>query len=196
MRFASLRNTPPFDRLLLLVSRWTPECDRVLVIESGARGAADKFLKSLYNEERPDRVDVLTCHGSAPVSFDTEKGHVYMTQQATSGPARSQLFRELAGARYSSVCLLCTGDPIMTKWKWMVACRIPAKVLIVNENADSFWLDRGHLASVRKLIRERMGLHRITPPRIISQLILFPFTLAALLVFALVVHTERRLRTF
>jgi hypothetical protein len=194
MRLDSLRNTPPFDRLLLLLSRWTPQYERVLVVESGARAAADKFLRGLYSEEQPQRVDILTCYGSAPEAFDASMGQVYFTHNAGSGAARKQLFQRLAGTGYSAVCVLCTGEAIMTKWKWMVAYRVPAKLLIVNENADSFWLDRGHITKVRHMLRERMGLHRITPLRILSQAIRFPFTLAALLAFASVVHARRLLR--
>jgi hypothetical protein len=194
MHLDSLRNTPPFDRLLLLLSRWTPQCDRVLVVESGARAAADKFLRELYSKEQPRQVDVLTCYRSAPDAFDARLGQVYFTHNAGGGAARKQLFHSLTGTGYSAVCVLCTGDAIMTKWKWMVACRVPAKLLIVNENADSFWLDRGHIIKVRHMLRERMGLHRITPLRILSQAIRFPFTLAALLAFASVVHARRLLR--
>jgi hypothetical protein len=35
----------------------------------------------------------------------------------------------------------------MTKWKWMLAARLPGKVFVVNENGDYFWLDHGHLAT-------------------------------------------------
>lgn len=195
MKFASLRHTPPFDRLLLFLSRWSPEFDRVLLIESGARTAADQFLQTLYCEEQPDRVDVLTCYGDAPAAFDPGKGRVYLTQQAAEPTARKRLFQELAASRYSAVCVLCTGDPIMTKWKWMVAFRIPAKLMIVNENADTFWLDRGHVGKARRMLQERMGLHRITPLRILSQTLRFPFTLIALLAYAAFMHTRRRLRT-
>lgn len=194
MKFDSLRHTPPFNRLLLLLSRWSPEFDKVLVVESGARAAADQFLQALYKEERPNRVDILTCYGNAPAAFDMGKGHAYLTQHALGGAARKQLFQELAASRYSAVCVLCTGDPIMTKWKWMVALRIPAKLMIVNENADTFWLDRGHVAKARRMVQERMGLHRITPLRILSQALRFPVTLIVLLAYAAFVHARRRLR--
>jgi len=52
MRFASLRQSPPFDRLLFLLSRWTPKLDRVLVIESGARPAASGFSPGYISKSR------------------------------------------------------------------------------------------------------------------------------------------------
>ena len=36
----------------------------------------------------------------------------------------------------------------MTKWKWLIALRIPAKVFIVNENGDYFWLHRDNAALI------------------------------------------------
>src|SRR4051794_13661416 len=93
MRVESLRQTPLFDRLLFLLSRWTPKLERVLVIESGARPAAEKFLARLYIEEPAHLVDVLTCYGSPPVSFDAARGQVFYTHKAQSGHARAELFR-------------------------------------------------------------------------------------------------------
>ena len=77
----------------------------------------------------------------------------HITRRAV--PAVRVLFRIYSSSGYSAVCVLCTGDRIMTKWKWVAALRIPAKVMIVNENADNFWLDRGHLRNIRAMALER-----------------------------------------
>lgn len=191
MRFASLRNKPPFNRLLLLLSRWTPELERVLVIESGSRRAAERFLTQLYMEEPAQRVDVLTCYGSAPTAFDPDRGQVFHTHKVKGGGARGELFRSFAAARYSAVCILCTGDDIMTKWKWAAALRIPAKVMIVNESADTFWLDRGHLRELRHMARDRVGNAWLMPLRFAAQVLVFPFTVSILLTFAAVAHGKR-----
>jgi hypothetical protein len=194
MRFASLRDKPPLDRILFLLSRWSPELERVLLIESGARRAAERFLTQLYREEPAQRVDVLTCYGSAPAGFDPGRGQVFHTHKAQSGGARSELFRTLAAAHYSAVCILCTGDDIMTKWKWAAALRIPAKVMIVNESADTFWLDRGHLRQLRDMARDRVGDAWLMPLRLAAQVLAFPFTASVLLSFAAVAHGKRRWR--
>jgi hypothetical protein len=191
MRVESFRQTPPFDRLLFLLSRWTPKLDRVLVIESGARPAAERFLTRLYIEEPAHLVDLLTCYGSAPAAFDPARGQIFYTHRAQSGGARAELFRGFRAADYSAVCMLCTGDDIMTKWKWAAAVRVPAKVMIVNENADTFWLDRGHIRELKGMARDRVGSAWLMPLRIAYQILAFPFTVSVLLTFAAVVHGRR-----
>lgn len=190
----SWRQTPVFDRLLFLLSRWTPELDRVLVIESGSRSAAERYLTELYIKEGAQAVDVLTCYSVPPATFDTGKGHVYFTHKAQTGAARDALFRQFSEARYSAVCMLCTGENIMTKWKWVAAARIPAKVMIVNESADSFWLDRGHWRELRRMANDRYGLTTVSLLKLAVQAAAIPFTLTVLLSFAAWAHTRRLLR--
>ena len=49
--------------------------------------------------------------------------------------------------------------PIMTKWKWvLVQPRLPAKVFVINENGDYFWLDRGHSRAILHFALFRAGL--------------------------------------
>jgi hypothetical protein len=83
----------------------------------------------------------------------------------------------------------------MTKWKWAAAARIPAKVMIVNENADSFWLDRGHLRDLRNLLIERSGMKEMTPLRTLAHAMAFPFTLVTILSFAGYMKSRRVLRS-
>ena len=77
----------------------------------------------------------------------------------------------------------------MTKWKWMLAARIPAKVFVINENGDYFWLDRKHLGAIRQFVLFRSGSGR-APGRCapLARLFSFPFTLLYLLLYATVVH--------
>jgi hypothetical protein len=191
MSVDSLRQSPLFDRLLFLLSRWSPKLERVLVIESGARSAAERFLARLYVEEPAEQVDVLTCYDSPPRTFDASRGRVFYTHKAQTGSARAHLFRGFREARYSAVCMLCTGDDIMTKWKWAAAARLRAKVMIVNENADTFWLDRGHLRELRGMARDRVGSAWLIPIRIAYQALAFPFTITVLLGFAALAHGRR-----
>jgi hypothetical protein len=148
----------------------------------------------LYSKEKSEYVDVLTCYNSAPASFDAARGHVFYTHDAKGSAARNQLLKEFASSGYSALCVLCTGDDIMTKWKWIAALRVPAKVLIVNENADSFWLDRGHYRDLGHMADERLGLSRLELLRFVYQIVAFPFTLLILIAFAAWVHTRRLLR--
>jgi hypothetical protein len=87
--------------------------------------------------------------------------------------------------------MLCTGDDIMTKWKWAAVLRVPAKVMIVNESADTFWLDRGHIRELRGMARDRIGSAWLLPLEIAYQVIALPFTIFILVGFAAVVHGRR-----
>ncbi len=164
------------------------------MIESGSRKAAAKFLTELYKTGETHRVDVLTCYRTPPEPFDASRGRVFYTHEAQAGTERAELFRRLTRSGYTALCVLCTGDDIMTKWKWAATVRIPAKVMIVNENADCFWLDRGHLRNMREMLMERSGVRRLTPLRIAGQALAFPFTLLILIAYAGYMETRRLLR--
>jgi hypothetical protein len=64
----------------------------------------------------------------------------------------------------------------------------------VNENADCFWVDRGHLRNIREMLIERSGVRRMTPLRIAGQAIAFPFTLLILMAYAGYMETRKLLR--
>ena len=86
-------------------------------------------------------------------AFDEERVGDYPSSQTRQG-----LYRELTANGYTVVGIVCSAEPIMTKWKWMIAARLPAKVFILNENGDYFWLDRGHWSSIRHFALFRSGL--------------------------------------
>jgi hypothetical protein len=90
---------------------------------------------------------------------------------------------------------MCTGESVMTRWKWATAIKVPAKVLIVNENADYFWLNRRNWRVIRAMLKHRVGLQGLGPLRLTQQIIAFPFTVLLLLGFAARVHARRILRT-
>ena len=82
----------------------------------------------------------------------------------------------------------------MTKWKWMLALRIPAKVFIINENGDYFWIHRENAAIVREFVLTRMGLEGAGAIRTIGRLLLVPFAVLYLLLYAFAAHAGRRFR--
>ena len=53
---------------------------------------------------------------------------------------------------FAALGILCSGEPIMTKWKWWLAAKVPAKIFIINENADYFWLDRARLRQLGRFV--------------------------------------------
>jgi hypothetical protein len=90
--------------------------------------------------------------------------------------------------------IICSGEPVMTKWKWMLGLRIPAKVFVINENGDYFWADRTNLKIIRQFVFLRAGLAGAGAVRTIARMLSFPFTLLYLLLYATTVHTRRALR--
>jgi hypothetical protein len=76
----------------------------------------------------------------------------------------------------------------------MLGLRVPAKIFVINENGDYFWLDRHHLASLRQFVLYRSGLAGAGAVRSLVRLISFPFTLLYLLLYATAVHARRALR--
>jgi len=82
----------------------------------------------------------------------------------------------------------------MTKWKWALALRVPAKVFILNENGDYFWIDPGHWGAIRGFVLFRAGLAGSGAVRTLVRMALFPFTLLYLLLYATTVHARRALR--
>ncbi|HMC59873.1 MAG TPA: hypothetical protein VKJ01_11835, partial [Candidatus Solibacter sp.] len=71
---------------------------------------------------------------------------------------------------------------------------IPAKIFIINENGDYFWLDRKNLRPLRRFVLYRSGLAGTGAVRTLARLISFPFTLLYLLLYATAVHARRALR--
>ena len=169
--------------------RYIPPFTRVLLVESGSRGAFDTLIPLLYQiYGEAMELDLVTCHQSTPVGF---RGRVYRVEDYSSPLARRQLFRELASSQYAALGILCSGEPIMTKWKWALAARLPAKVFVINEFAGFLWLDWGQARNLAAFARVRLGLSGAAALPAIVRLLLLPFTLVYLLLFAAIVHTRR-----
>ena len=145
-------------------------------------------LRQSYGDSVP--IDVLTCYAGAPKGSDA----VYRVADYRGGRARGKLYRQLSANGYSIIGVICSDEPIMTKWKWVIASRLPAKVFVINENADYFWLDRGHWRAIRHFVLFRAGLTGSGAARTLGRLLLFPFTLAYLLLYCSVAHSKRALR--
>lgn len=166
---------------------------RILFIESGARALSEKIIGAFYARWPGIPVDLVTCYGGLPEGFAPDTT-VYRVTDYSNPEARQQLFRTLRARGYAVAIVICSGEPIMTKWKWMLALRVPAKFLIVNENCDYFWLNREHSHIGRTFVLVRLGLHGAGAFRTIMRLLLFPFSLLFLLLYAFVAHARRRVR--
>lgn len=172
--------------------RYIPPFTRVLLVESGSRGAFDTLVPLLYQiHGETMELDLITCHQTTPVGF---RGRVYRVEDYSDPPARRRLLSELASSKYAALGILCSGEPIMTKWKWALVARLPAKVFVINEFAGFLYLDWGNVRNLAAFARVRLGLSGAGATPAVVRLILFPFALVYLLVFAAVVHTKRRIR--
>jgi hypothetical protein len=172
-----------------------PPVSRILLVESGGRHLIERLLPNLRNIYGADvPIDLVTCYPGLPAGFDRETCTAYHVADYSGRAGRRRLYRLLRANGYSITGILCSDEPIMTKWKWAIAARLPAKVFLVNENGDYFWLDRGHWRTIRSFVLFRAGLTGANTVRTLARLLLFPFTLAYLLLYASTVHSKRAIR--
>ncbi len=173
--------------------RYGPPFTRVLLVESGSRSVFDRVVPRLFETHGEGmELDLVTCHAGTPAGF---RGRVYRVQDYSTSAARRGLYAELAARDFTVVGILCSNEPIMTKWKWMLAARLPAKILVINENADSLWLEGANWRPLAHMARVHWGLTGASVGPAIVRILLWPFSLAYLLLYAAVVHTKRRIRT-
>ncbi len=139
-----------------------------------------------------DRIvfDLVTCFPGLPEGCPAGTG-VFRTHEY---PERRALLRELRARRYDVLAILCSGEPVLLKWKCILAASIPAKVFIVNENADYFPLDYSNARLLFRLALDRAGLAGPSAARNIAGVATFPFAAAYLLLYAAWVHTRRAVR--
>lgn len=136
-------------------------------------------------------IDLVTCYATAPAGFG---GQVFNVNDYGGSPGRWKLLTDLRARGYEITGVLCTGEPIMTKWKWWLGARLPAKIFVVNENADLFWVDWGHAGVIWHFVAERAGMTGPGAAASVARLLFFPLTLTYLLLYAGYVHLRRRLR--
>jgi|SRR5579872_5911955 len=170
--------------------RGTPRISRILLIESGSRSIAELViprLRSQFGRDIP--IDLVTCL-PAPLP-DTARS--YNVNQYRGRALRFALTRELRANAYPVVAIICSDEPILNKWKWALTLALPSKFLVVNENADYFWLDRGQWPTIRRFIKYRAGWSDAGVVRAAARFVAFPFTFSYLLIYAAAVHVRRAL---
>ncbi|MGA2185760.1 MAG: hypothetical protein ABSH47_22305 [Bryobacteraceae bacterium] len=176
------------------LSRRAVPFTRVLLVESGSRAIAEKVLALFYDRHSADNVDLLTCLGGVPAAFRAEQGRVLRSFEYADRNSRRRLVRDLRSHRYDILAIICSGEPYLARYKFALAALLPAKVLIINENGDYFWFDRGSFGILGRLFAARAGLAGDSGLRTLARIAGFPFTLALLLGFAARVHLMRQLR--
>jgi uncharacterized Fe-S cluster-containing radical SAM superfamily protein len=166
-----------------------------LLVESGSRALLEGVVGGLRDAWGLDiPIDVATCYSTPPRGFSPSHTRIYRPNEARRFVPRFRLLRQLARNRYSHLGIVCSGEPILMKWKCLLALALPSKVFVINENCDYFWLDRKHLSAVRQFAITRAGLSGTGAVRTPARLAAFPFTLAWLALYAAAVHTRRVFR--
>ncbi len=171
-----------------------PQGSRILFVESGSRSIAEGVLPGLTDSWAGDYVmDLATCYGGLPTGFP-EGGQVIRVGDYGTPELRKTLVADLSKRDYAFVGIICSAEPIMLWWKWLFAYRIPAKVFIVNENGDYFWLHRENAGILREFALVRMGMEGGGTLRVLGRLAAFPFAILYLMLYAATVHARRAVR--
>lgn len=165
----------------------------MLLVESGSRAILEQFIPALLARHGDQtQIDLVTCYAGLPSGLPAGS-NVYRVGDYPA-PERAKLYAELKARGYDVLGVICSGEPIMTKWKWSLVARVSAKPFAINENGDWFWLDRFHWRTIRHFVLFRAGLSGAEAVSTLSRLALFPFTLLYLLLYAAVVHLKRQIR--
>lgn len=170
-----------------------PTPSRVILVESGSRHLLEpaiSYFRRCYGESLA--FDLVTCYAGLPPGLPREAVTVYPIHQFRGRAGRRRLYQALRATRPTTMAIICSGEPIMAKWKWALALHLPVKVLVINENGDFFWFDRSNWPTIRQLFLSRTGLLGADAARTIGQLLLFPFTLSFLLLYAAFIHLRRK----
>lgn len=171
-----------------------PTGTRILLVESGSRSILEgtiAHLQSGWGEGMP--MDLVTCYAGLPAGLGTD-GNVYRVGDYATPELRRKLRDELRGRDYAYAGMICAAEPIMNKWKWWLAFRIPAKFFVINENGDYFWLNRRNKKAMKGFALVRMGLSGADAGRTVVRLLVFPFALLYLLAYAGLAHLRRFFR--
>lgn len=137
---------------------------------------------------------MVTCYGGALKTLNAENSRMYNVADYPGPAGRTQLLAELLTRDYTVATIICSAEPIMTKWKWWLAWKLPLKVLVLNENNDFFWIDRTQWKTLIHFAFARAGLTGASALPTIGRLMLFPLSLTYLILFAGWVHMKRALR--
>jgi hypothetical protein len=178
----------------LVFSQRVPHFTRLLLVESGSRVLLDNLVPGLRELYPKLEIDLVTCFQGEPAGFPST-GQVWRVYEYPDKASRARLLAELKARHYPMVGIICSGEPIMTKWKWWLAARMAAKLFVLNENGDYFWFHYTNWRMMLHFILFRAGLTGGDTVTTITRLLLFPFLFVYLLSYAAAVHLRRRLRT-
>jgi hypothetical protein len=165
------------------------------LVESGSRHLLERFLAWLQ-EAHPEveRADLVTCFPGLPAGFDPNRGQAHRVSDYITREQRNAFLSKIRESRHDIIVIICSDEPLMTKWKWALAAKAPSKLLVLNENGDFFWIDYTNWRTIIHFVLFRAGLTGADAVTTIGRVVLFPFTFTFLLLYAAYVHTRRLVR--
>jgi hypothetical protein len=173
------------------LTRRTPPVTRILLVESGSRESGEQAvgcLRKAFGGGIP--IDVLGCRRAPLVGVDSYAD----VSEARTFSGRLAILRRIRHGGYAVAGILSTGDSTMALWKLAAIAVVPAKFLVLNENADFFWIDRVHWANGVSLLQQRSGLGGESTVRAMAWFAALPFAALFLLFYAAWVHLARVFR--
>lgn len=169
-----------------------PGTEDVLLIESGSPEVGLRVVEKIRKHFPDARYHLLTwrpettgAHHSAGYQS------IFRASDFPTGMEKARLLFSLARRGWRVLAILCTGEPLLRRWKLLALVIFPSKVLVANENADFFWLDWAHRRNLRQFLAVRWGVNRDEIAATAARALLFPFTLLFLLLTALYLYTRR-----
>ncbi|MFN7541967.1 MAG: hypothetical protein ACK5TN_04135 [Acidobacteriota bacterium] len=180
----------------LFFSRRIPNLDRVVLVESGPRNLYDGFVGDLYTLHGQNiQLDLVTCYTGEPAGFRPANGAVYRVQDYRGWDGAKRLVQILRGRRVSTLGIICAGVPVMANWKWMLLAGLRAKVFVMNENGDYFWVDYSNWKLIGHFMLFRAGMSGDNGIWLPLRMLVFPFGLLFLAAYAGWVHARRWIRS-
>lgn len=135
-------------------------------------------------------IDVVGCRRTALLGVDSYAD----VSEARTFSGRLAVLRRIRRGGYSIAGVLSSGDSTMALWKFAAIVVVPAKFLVLNENVDFFWIDRGHWTNAVALLQQRSGLGGESTVRAMAWFAALPFAAVFLLSYAAWVHVARIFR--
>ena len=171
--------------------RKIPVAGDILFMESGSPEVARRALEGIRKIFPRARYHLCTCQ---PVPSTTMFSSVFQVTDYPTGWEKLGLLFSFWRKGWEVLVILCTGEPLLWRWKILALAILPAKVIIVNENADFFWLDWGNRATLRRLMGIRWGVNLDEILFTMLRAVAFPFTLLLLLATAGFLYLRRARR--
>ena len=179
----------------LFFSRRVPDFTNLVLVESGSRELFDDYIGHLYEQHGSHiRIDLVTCYAGKPAGFRESNGKIYRVQDYRGWDGAKRLALELRAKGPSVLGIICSGVPILAKWKWLLAASLKAKVFVMNENGDYFWVDYSNWNVILHFMAFRAGMSGEGGVWLPLRMLIFPFGMAYFAAYAAWLHSRKWIR--